>query len=119
MPARWRICERAPSAATSRRVATVALSDSCTATSLAVTLKSVTAAYGVPFIPMVELGIAGTNYYSSGDPIHFNDRGAERFASGLAAKLFQRHLIPATNTGEDRSLAERDAGATGPVHGAR
>ncbi|HEX4468542.1 MAG TPA: GDSL-type esterase/lipase family protein [Gemmatimonadaceae bacterium] len=57
-------------------------------------LKSVTNAYGVPFIPMVESGIAGANYYSFNDPIHFNDRGADRFARALAAQLIQRHLIP-------------------------
>lgn len=57
-------------------------------------LRSVAKAYNVPFVPMVQLGIAGTPYYSPGDPIHFNDRGAERFASGLAAQLLQQHLIP-------------------------
>ena len=58
-------------------------------------LRSVTSAYGVPFIPMLQLGIAGTAYYGFGDPIHFNDRGAERFARGLATQLVQRNLIPA------------------------
>ena len=74
-------------------------------------LKSITSAYNIPFIPMLELGIAGTNYYSFGDPIHFNDRGAERFAKGLAEQLVQRHLIPGSGATDERSLAGPDASA--------
>ena len=82
-------------------------------------LKSVTNAYGVPFIPMLGLGIVGTNYYSYGDPIHFNDRGAERFARGLAAQLVERHLIPVSGAPEEHALAGPATGAFGPAHASR
>jgi lysophospholipase L1-like esterase len=63
-------------------------------------LKSATDAYHVPFLPMLGLRIVGTNYYSTNDPVHFNDRGADRFARGLAVQLVQRHLIPASGAPE-------------------
>jgi lysophospholipase L1-like esterase len=82
-------------------------------------LKSVTQAYAVPFIPMLQLDIAGTNYYSPRDPIHFNNRGAERFARGLAAQLVQRHLIRASGAVEERPLAAADANPARPARSAR
>jgi lysophospholipase L1-like esterase len=82
-------------------------------------LRSVTNSYGVPFIPMLQLDITGTNYYSFGDPIHFNDRGAERFARGLAAQLFERHLIPAAGATEEHSLAGLGARTFGSASTAR
>lgn len=57
-------------------------------------LRTVAESAGVAFIPMSDLGIAGTEYYASGEPIHFNDRGAWRFADGLARRLLERHAIP-------------------------
>jgi hypothetical protein len=54
---------------------------------------------------MLQLDIAGTNYYSFGDPIHFNDRGAERFARGLAEQLLARHLIPPSGATVEHGLA--------------
>jgi lysophospholipase L1-like esterase len=50
--------------------------------------------YHAPFLSMVDLGIAGPDYYSPDDPIHFNDRGADRFAEGLARQLLAGNLFP-------------------------
>jgi len=72
-------------------------------------LRSVAKAYNVPFIPMVQLAIAGTKYYFPEDPIHFNDQGAERFASGLAAQLLQQHLITPLGTASEQEVAGVEA----------
>lgn len=47
----------------------------------------------VTFLPMLQLDIVGPEYYSPGDPIHFNDAGADRFAEGLARGLISADLI--------------------------
>jgi lysophospholipase L1-like esterase len=72
-------------------------------------LRSVAKAYNVPFIPMMQWAINGTKYYFPDDPIHFNDQGAERFASGLAAQLLQQHLIPPLATASEREVAGVEA----------
>jgi lysophospholipase L1-like esterase len=58
------------------------------------TLREVSARFRVPFLPMADLGIAGSGYYAQDDPIHFNDRGADLFAEGLARRLIAAHLVP-------------------------
>lgn len=50
--------------------------------------------YGVTFLPMNDLGIAGTSAFAPDDPVHFNDQGADRFAAGLAARLLKANLVP-------------------------
>lgn len=82
-------------------------------------LRSVAKAYDVPFIPMVQLGIAGTAYYSFNDPIHFNNRGAEHFATGLAEVLLQRHLIPPASAPGEQAAAGLAATSPGPIRLAR
>lgn len=58
-------------------------------------LRNVSSRYQVPFLPMAELGIAGSDFYVPDDPIHFNDLGADRFAEGLARRLLEGNLLPA------------------------
>jgi lysophospholipase L1-like esterase len=43
--------------------------------------------HGIPLIDGAASGVAGPDLYAEGDPIHFNDRGADRFASFVADKL--------------------------------
>jgi len=54
---------------------------------------------GVPIIDGAQSGVAGPEFYAEGDPIHFNDAGADRFAhyvaSQLAPLLARQHPIPA------------------------
>ena len=50
-------------------------------------LREVGAELGVPFIATDGFGLAGVEWYSEGDPIHFNDRGAERMARAMASAL--------------------------------
>jgi lysophospholipase L1-like esterase len=41
----------------------------------------------VPFIATDRFGLEGNLWYSEGDPIHFNDLGADRMAAELASRL--------------------------------
>jgi lysophospholipase L1-like esterase len=59
-------------------------------------LTRLSSQYAAPFLPMMDLGIAGPEYYSPEDPIHFNDRGADRFAEGLARRLLAAGLLSPT-----------------------
>ena len=43
--------------------------------------------HGATFVPTSQLAVTGDEHYVSGDPIHFSDAGARRFASGLAPLL--------------------------------
>lgn len=57
-------------------------------------LRTLSERMGSTFIPMVDLGISGAQYYSPDDPLHFNDRGADRFAEGLAKRLLAANILP-------------------------
>jgi lysophospholipase L1-like esterase len=50
-------------------------------------LREVGNRFGLPFIPTAQFGLAGTDWYSEGDPIHFNDAGADRMARGMASAM--------------------------------
>jgi lysophospholipase L1-like esterase len=43
--------------------------------------------FGVTVIPTKDFGLRGTQWYSQGDPIHFNNAGADRMAQNLAPYL--------------------------------
>ncbi len=51
------------------------------------TLRSVGARLSVPFVPTAGFGLSGSEWYMRGDPIHFNDHGADRMARALAEVL--------------------------------
>ncbi len=43
--------------------------------------------FSATWMPTGSFGLAGTEWYEAGDPMHFNDRGAERMAQRLSAAL--------------------------------
>jgi len=47
---------------------------------------------GVPIIDGARSGVTGPEFYAEGDPIHFNDVGADRFAHYVASQLLP--LVP-------------------------
>jgi lysophospholipase L1-like esterase len=50
-------------------------------------LRAVAERFGATYVPTGLFGLAGSEWYQAGDPIHFNDRGAERMAQRLAEAL--------------------------------
>ena len=50
-------------------------------------LRAVAQRFDATWVPTDSFGLAGVEWYDGGDPIHFNDRGAERMAERLAAAL--------------------------------
>jgi lysophospholipase L1-like esterase len=56
-------------------------------------IVSVAQRYGIAVIDGTASGVAGPDFYAEGDPIHFNDRGADRFARFVADTLVR--LLPA------------------------
>lgn len=55
-------------------------------------IASVAKRYGIPVIDGAASGVTGLDLYAEGDPIHFNDRGADQFGSYVAGKLLR--LLP-------------------------
>ena len=53
----------------------------------------------VPFIETDGFGLVGWDYYSPGDPIHFNDAGADRMGSEMARALLEQGLVPSSTAG--------------------
>jgi len=49
--------------------------------------RNVACRFGETYIPLDGVGLAGDSLYAEGDPIHFNDRGADRMARTLAPAL--------------------------------
>jgi hypothetical protein len=56
-------------------------------------LRDVSIELQVPFIATDKFGLAGGEWYSEGDPIHFNDRGADRMAIKLASALVDAGML--------------------------
>jgi lysophospholipase L1-like esterase len=50
-------------------------------------LREVSAELDVPFITTDDFGLQGDRWYAEGDPIHFNNLGADRMAEQLATRL--------------------------------
>jgi len=57
-------------------------------------LQAVARRFGAVWIPTDSFGLTGSKWYAEGDPIHFNDSGAEQMAEHLAAALVERHVLP-------------------------
>jgi lysophospholipase L1-like esterase len=55
--------------------------------------RAVTAKRGATYIPTVDFGLVGTRWYSPGDPIHFNNAGAERMGTAMARALVAAGLV--------------------------
>jgi lysophospholipase L1-like esterase len=52
-------------------------------------VREIAGRYRLPLIDGEASGVAGPDFYAEGDPIHFNDAGAERFARFVAPQLAQ------------------------------
>lgn len=56
--------------------------------------RQLTAALNVPYLPLHDTGLEGKQWYSDGDPVHFNNEGADRMAFWVAHNLAQQGIIP-------------------------
>ncbi len=50
-------------------------------------LRRIARRRGIPIIDGARSGVTGRQFYAEGDPIHFNDAGADRFAHYVASQL--------------------------------
>jgi hypothetical protein len=50
-------------------------------------LQAISAHLSAPFISTAEFGLRGLAFFAEGDPIHFNDRGADRMGREMARVL--------------------------------
>ncbi|HUL49846.1 MAG TPA: GDSL-type esterase/lipase family protein [Gemmatimonadales bacterium] len=55
--------------------------------------KAVAGELGATWIPTESFQLVGAQWYEPGDPIHFNDRGADRMAQGIADALVAAHVV--------------------------
>jgi lysophospholipase L1-like esterase len=58
-------------------------------------LRDVAACFGATWVPTTSFGLDGRAWYDAGDPIHFNDRGADRMAQRLAQGLLNAGVLEA------------------------
>jgi lysophospholipase L1-like esterase len=71
------------------------------------TLRLVAGQLGASFLDTAPFGIHGTQYYAEGDPIHFNDAGADLMARKLAEQLVSRGLLEMAAAHHSRRLEKR------------
>jgi len=65
-------------------------------------LQRVASSHGATWIPTDSFGLAGPRWYRPGDPMHFNEDGADRMAHAmaealLAARSLHMNVVQATN----------------------
>ena len=58
-------------------------------------IAAVAERFGLPHIRTSAFGLAGVEWYAPDDPIHFNDRGAERMAASMADALTSTAVLAA------------------------
>ena len=58
-------------------------------------IAAVAERFGLPHIRTSSFGLAGVEWYAPDDPIHFNDRGAERMATSMADALTSTAVLAA------------------------
>jgi|SRR2546426_84494 len=56
-------------------------------------LEEVAKQFGATWVPTASFGLTGIQWYQAGDPIHFNDRGADRMAHHLAETLVASWMV--------------------------
>ena len=56
-------------------------------------IRAVTGRLGVAFIPTAEFRLRGLEWYVEDDPIHFNDRGADRMGEAMARALLGADVL--------------------------
>lgn len=69
--------------------------------------RQLTAALNVPYLPLHDTGLESKEWYADGDPVHFNDEGADRMAAWIARKLTEQRIIQ----GEAQSNGDPNASA--------
>jgi lysophospholipase L1-like esterase len=52
-------------------------------------LERVASRHGATWIPTDSFGLVGTRWYRAGDPMHFNDQGADRMGKAMAEALLR------------------------------
>jgi lysophospholipase L1-like esterase len=55
--------------------------------------RAVAAKRGATYIPTIGFGLTGTQWYSPGDPIHFNNAGAQRMGQSMARALVAAGVV--------------------------
>ncbi len=55
--------------------------------------RQLTAALNVPYLPLHDTGLESKQWYADGDPVHFNDEGADRMAFWVARKLTEQGIL--------------------------
>jgi lysophospholipase L1-like esterase len=73
-------------------------------------LRDMARRFGAIWVPTESFGLAGAEWYDAGDPIHFNDRGADRMGRQVAGALLAggaMDSLPALPGGTRRPAAER------------
>src|SRR3989454_602413 len=70
-------------------------------------LRSVADNLSLRFIPTGPFGLKGTSYYAEDDPIHFNDRGADRMGQEVARALLAVHVLDLQPTAESGRRSQR------------
>lgn len=56
--------------------------------------RRVTTGLDVPYLPLQDAGLESKQWYADGDPIHFNNEGADLMAVSIARKLTEQGIIP-------------------------
>ncbi len=61
-------------------------------------IAAVAQRFGLPHVRTSTFGLAGVEWYAPEDPIHFNDRGAERMAKSMADALTSMAVLSAAGS---------------------
>ena len=69
--------------------------------------RAVAAKRRATYIPTVDFGLAGPRWYSPGDPIHFNNAGAERMGKSMARALVAAGIVDTTLSPTAQAVARR------------
>jgi hypothetical protein len=71
--------------------------------------RQLTAALNVPYLPLHDTGLDSKQWYSDGDPVHFDNEGADRMAFWVARRLTEQGIIQreAQDNGDPKSSACR------------
>lgn len=56
-------------------------------------MQAVAKRFTIPYVSTQSFGLTGTEWYAEGDPIHFNDRGADRMGHLMAQALVAAGVI--------------------------
>jgi lysophospholipase L1-like esterase len=66
-------------------------------------VQAVAHRFAIPYVSTKSFGLAGLEWYADGDPIHFNDRGADRMGRLMAQALVAAGVIGRPRRAEARA----------------